>query len=582
MNVDNSYKINFFKSSESFEKLDKLSKKKRSKSLLNFIKNKFNILKKFTFKIKRSQDALRTQEHLLKEGSLINFHLKAFTKRLDMLGTREARSFGKALNNMDSAAKGFTLRKLAKNRWIEKQVTSIMNLKSGESHMIDASSAAAGHGMILRFEKKDGKTNLYFSNTGLGAYEHPDFHPITKTKEGKALLQTTAIIEDILRGDYDLKTFLNDFTAAQDQGRYTPSMRSRLEEKPKEKSEVSLKEGKLDPIKKMYVILRQLGIPKQTNFEHEGEKRCWGRAQMGSSCVPSSLWAMGKTMLPKDQIRELKTDMRIKSLLRNYQHYKNGYDRSSTNIVLMLDQVQKLKRISDKYYADSQLSEILSNVQKEITTKANAKQDIEAPIRGVRIPDKIPFLEAHFNSKSPSQIGAKVRFEPIALEGELKNVSFQKGDTGRFEPKSIDDAGYLLYVHVASGDEKNTVYYLNCLLEKIKENKEEMKNRKENLAFPAGIDPEINDHLARLFLKLSTDLGKFDRTRSGLAKQYFMILLVDALAIKTTRNVYNDLIDKKLKSAKENYDTLHVRAYLSQDNIWVHACDELEKQRDET
>ena len=59
---------------------------------------------------------------------------------------------------------------------MRKQVVDLKNI--GDAAWIDASTIAGHHGMMMRVVlTSEDQYTLYYSNTGCGLEEHPDFHP---------------------------------------------------------------------------------------------------------------------------------------------------------------------------------------------------------------------------------------------------------------------------------------------------------------------------------------------------------------------------------------------------------------------
>lgn len=493
----------------------------------------------------RTNEALRTQEHLLQAGSQISTQKSRF---IEALGRHE----GQNIKNLAKELKEMKQMRFVSYRDLEK-------LRSGQSLWINA--AQTGHTMIICITKSDdGKNfNLQFSNTGFDLDTHPGFHP-QKTIDGKNHYQTVALIENIPLVRFREINFFSEYSKIAFSTIPNPGNLS----------------AKVN--NKLYHLLGLLGNPIDFSqaSDHQSLKY-FSRIQRGGSCSITSMIALSKVKLTKDELNLLKTDMRLKSLYRNYRNIKTGFDESYTAKILILDQIQKLKVMYNKKQDTS--PQIFDIIEKEIAQELKNKQNTINP--EVRIlPRKSKILAnqliptnntkifniapciAQLTSRGKHTLSANV---DMTLTKKYPFYQVLIVDPSTLKGQDLYDQAYLLYYHIATGNQRESYRHYMDVMETINSNPE----------FDRSIE-EKAFRTSELLLSLASQLSRLDTTRSGIAKSMFLYDLSMKLLLKQFELMPPDVEGLALKIGEyrdkhfnNNYQLLNVEKYLPEDHLWV-------------
>ena len=409
--------------------------------------------------------------------------------------------------------------------------------------------------MLMRVTKiKDDDFTLQFSNTGAGLDENPDFHP--RESFGSGNYQVTAEIQHItsekLQGDFFERC-------------------SKLMMSNNKNSVDSL-------IMQIYEEMKTLGSPIKYPVK---DSPYWSRQQLGGSCVPSSVWAMAKMVLNKDEIKKLETDMRLKSLIANYKMIKNGWDQSSTAKIMVLDQIQTLKNDF------KQKVDIFDTIEEELLGKLNMSSP-EMKIAGNKgLPSLIKSKsngEVVLKAKkanlraAETKLTARLSFENVEPAAALEFKAVQNPEKpSNYQGKNLCDKYYLLYLAIACGDHKDSTLFLQDAMKCMEECVQLFLNKEESKLQSLLGPKETVLKMADLLDDLASQLGKIDKTRSGMAKGF--VLAEMAAFIKTIlheKYVGGSLLINLLNFYQE-YGMLKVKAHLPLDNVWVLALERLQK-----
>lgn len=548
--------------------------------------------------IERNWKALQIQEHLLQDVySISTVHIADFTR---MLNGRTGAGFIALQQELSEMVGGFGSEvgkwlPGGRDRWATSLKARVSAMKDGNSIWVDALTVKGVHGMMMRITKKGDKYDLRFANTGAGIQDNSDFHPKkTDTQTGKVLYQTVALIKDIDK-DRLFESFHRFALAAH--GELPPASSNVTEIKGQE--DVTI-------INDMYRVLRELGTPVKVAKKNQ---QYWSREQEGSSCVPSSIWAMAKMVLNRDELHELKMDMRMTKLLEDYKEIKKGSDQDSTQKIIVLDLIQKLKGVYKKNGEKS--PEIFDKIEKELCTS------LEMIYPEIKIVSPSNTEIKHFTT----QMGATEEYALVPVEAtwhprvgtcvtdlQFKKLEMVETYTVTKDPnypendiwhgKTVLDSIYLLYFHIAKGDQSKSIIYLKQVMDRFHEletmktfieqnskKKKKLKNEKQLQLH--GKKPTIHDlnselknkksvlqKKSSLTIKLLTSLTDqfplIDCTRSGIAKRAVLAKLNEIIPmkeIKERRNICKD--------ARRAYLNMHVDFYLGKDQPYVRAYESL-------
>ncbi|HRD55702.1 MAG TPA: hypothetical protein PLC42_04820, partial [Parachlamydiaceae bacterium] len=331
----------------------------------------------------------------------------------------------------DSGRKTLTkkyIKAVADNRAHSMQI-AVKKLSKGESVLIDghvlrfkgpAMKPSGGHAMVMRITRNHNNTyNMEFVNTGIGITRNSEFHPKSKTVENE--YQTVALIQNISPKKLFKNHFFETFSSVASGGKIPTFSCIPKEQLGHAKGlatqgENSNLENQIDL---MYLCMRQLGKPVQME---EGSSY-YTQAQLGGSCSVSSLWAVSQIVLSKEEVKILKTDAKLKSLIRNYKKIQNGYDQSSTRKLMVLDQVQSLKQ---HYMHDQNAQKILNKTELDLLSdlkinrveiktsskgKVSLKQFLE-PIKGKPGEFTLKPMQATLNFQT-KRLKVDVDWEPV-------------------------------------------------------------------------------------------------------------------------------------------------------------------------
>lgn len=538
-----------------------------------------------------SSEAHRTQEHLTRNpalgGSHLSLQLWPFYQALDGKSGFGFEKLRKELSQMKPIGY-LNYDPLVHSQKIQKQLNS---LKSGESMWIDAGTAKGHHGMMMRLTRLDKDDKIFykmqFANTGGGLPENSDFHqeiPRLNSKD-KTKFQTVALINDIPAEKFNEIDFFNRFFFVAHTG-IDPSNPDKTDplnpdNEPQTQKETNDQKESIQIINKMYVIMRELGKPEKLDPSLPENSGYFSRPQIGGSCVPSSMWAMARFVLSKEERQELKLDMRFQSLLHNYEHVKNGWGQMRTAKILALDQIQTLKGKYKKSNIES--PDVLSSIEKELLGQLGM-QRTEIKISESSRKDISKFLtktpDNNYTCKPMRAFFTQKKWSLI-LDLELKEINiinikeykFKKVNN-HLEGVDLFDDIYLLYYSIANGDHELSYINLQRLMKNLGNNSQE-------------IDKNKAEQTAALLMGLGFRLKDVDTTRSGIAKESLLIdlaahalLLADGAAnLDDMYSKYSKDTDPKpiqldikslIKYFEAAYADLKVDFY-EKDNIWVDA-----------
>ncbi len=524
--------------SDTFEiKLKKYAKKTSINPILRKLKKIWAYLTLMDIKWKQNMHdiALQTQEHIPKRGTRAIRQIPLFLKALEAYSGPNFDQLKKELSDLHLQLRTYRGKKQMEN-WIKDQIRRIDSMTPGDSIWIDA--AKTKHQMWMRLTKnKDNSFTVHFSNTGCGINKN---HP-KEIEDGKQLFQTVLYIPNVSYEKLKNPKFWETFA-----GTHV------YEEEIKSGGELDTE--KLTKIDQTYQSLRQLGNPEKLPLKEH--KSFWSRGQLGSSCSPSSIWALSKTILKPEELKILKTDMRLKALLANYKMIKNGWDNSKTVRILVIDQVQKLKRTFKKLTGAT--PEVLEEIEREQLAKLKIRR-LESPIRCY---DKITMVKIDDNTIKIPMYHTVFSFDkstvPMAIAKLVckDTISFKCHKTdNRVQGNTFADRCYLLYLSIATGQLDKIPTYLQDVLEmatSLDINKQE-------------VDSEVLKKTALLLSLLAKNIREFDKMRSSIAKQLFLHTLAHCIYPDHKR------IEKSKNRSKIHFDTMNVLLYVGDDNIWINA-----------
>lgn len=488
-------------------------------------------------------EATRSQEHLIPRGANLGKQALAFQSLIE---SKKSSGFQQFNHELDTMVFGNTSTDL--------RIQTLKNLKQGDSLLMAANvySESGGHAMVMRFTRnQDESFNLEFANTGLGLSTNQDFHPIHPEKSH--LVQTVALLENIPKDKIFESHFLETYFSIASSGKIpndsclSDADKSKWTEKFEKEKDQMVYANRVDAA---YDCMRTLGTPVVA----DPNSKAYSRAQIGGSCTASSIWSMGRMILSESELKEAETDSKIKSLLRNYEVIKNGYDQSSTRKILVLDQVQTLMKIYDH--------PVLKKIENELLSSLNMKRTELKIARKFRMKilnylkqkggdmELTPMIATFSIQENSLKILPKWAEDPSLLIPYRVRKNENKPDF--YVGRGHSDKCYLLYLAIANGEQEQSEDYLNQVMGSLP-----MRTLNNKL--------RQTDKILKLLLE---GLKKVN-TRSDIAKRYFLALLIklhDKHAISSTY----------LKALERKYLGLEVG--LLKDNIWVKAINQLKAE----
>lgn len=456
-----------------------------------------------------------SQENLSDRGSLAYIQKNLFINLIKNKHSDNFDSLREELKNMRTLQGKIIISKFPRGKkLLANQIYhQFESLGKGESMWIDLSSYPGEHAMMGRIEcNQDGKYVFQMSNTGAGIDVYPEMHK-KQYKNGKIYYQT--VLE---WGPFDKNVIKKEF--------FADLMNATLDGKnPKNIDSKDLKEreGKfgedLLPINAVYESVFKAFKDVEPNSPGI-DTPYWSRAQQGPSCVPNSIWSLCRVCLTKDEYKEMRTDIRIRNLERNYKQLISGNDRSTHTKIKCLDQIQKLIASAQK-----DLIGVPKNFQ-------NIAEDLEESIGKKN--------EMLFQNKHPLKFNQNITQLPLRTAklkpvlGEIKaNVELTMMKTDKNEPvyvtinrlngkpTGLATTAYLFYESFLSGDQKVTEKALKSYIAYLK-----------SQPYPSLIQGEDVGELfniCQLFKNLSIALQTVDGTAEGKEKQLAMINIAQTL-----------------------------------------------------
>lgn len=524
-----------------------------------------------------SEDYNRTltiQEHLTNKGSYNFIHKNLF---LDLIKDKSGAEFDQlrsGLNRMRTSESSLVLglSQTARHMLAKEQLGEFQKLKPGEDMWMDLSSRPGGHSMKGRIScEMDGTYIFHLSNSGAGLGENEDFHPKARSHSGKPVYQIVSRSVPLSKENFSLE-FFKEMMEATLKGKY-PEGHSEFttEEEQKKAANGEL----LQPIGAIYAVARKYGMANQ-QIAYSSESPLWSRAQFKSSCVPNSYWKMAKTVLTDAQYKELRLDLRIRSLQKNYVKIVNDWDRSDTAKTMALDQVVKLMWGIDKknkQTSEFKLYEKIHNDLIERGARLRADVKLENPQKLLNLSDIRHIKVREAALKRIGNFKAKVLFENITdSDGTVHTVEIRREENGN--PKGILSNAYLLYEAIVSEDDKTIDLTLKNLVK---------------IFSPGNSDPEsilirpqdFNDLniITALLINLANKLNDIDSTKSGILKQHIIANIAKDLFLILAAKKGNAIWDKDFLELG-NYifkvndhllaqsESNAVKALASSENLW--------------
>jgi hypothetical protein len=470
--------------------------------------------------------SLRIQEHMVHEGSSMIRQMAKFRQILNQKGGNY-KEFATLLQNCLFTDNPF----FTKSN--HHDITDhISHLKVGKTQLID--SGTKTHAMLIAVTKTGEDSYTFkFCNTGGGVGHHPDII----AENGKQLFQTVLEWEEVPG-----KAIGKDFW----------------------KKCIEARNKDVDAV---YECLEEsLGALVDKN--RKDYPQYWSRTQLGGSCVPSSIWRLMGTFLTREELKEVKTDMRLRELTREYRYVKYGFDSREKTKVLLLDQVQKLKNIYGEKTPE-RLKKIEQKLRSQLAIPKTSDADI-APRAGKQ--RKVKWLEERSVKFYRLERSLKVfatlnRVEspfPLQLAVDKKNSPMLTQDS------DFGDLCHILYIAVGTGNRALSAEFAAICIEKL-----------ENPSFLKETDQKKLVHFAIKLLQLAKELSEFDNSRSGIAKQYALCRLAFFLKDRTNTilkeedsKLLNDLYSDAEKIANK-HTLLSVKKYLYENNCWVQLTSKL-------
>jgi hypothetical protein len=346
------------------------------------------------------------------------------------------------------------------------------------------------------------------------------------------------------------------------------------------------------PVSSLYAALKTLGAPGPLPFDQY--PNYWSRMQLGTSCTPSCIWAMAKTLLLREELQEVKTDQRMIALTNNYQSIKEGWDPSRTAQILVLDMVEKLKggcrkrgephpEIFDAI--ESELKEALEIDSAQVVVKKRSRWDFDKLKDGS---GQIRPVQAQLAAKD-SSLSAHLCFQEMRSTHTYRICADQ----------DLFDSSYLLYFYVANGDCDKSAQALQQVLHQVLA----MQKQNPHVSHIAPTFTKKALQTGLLLLDLASQLSKIDNTRSGIAKTVVLLQLAAlaisllagqdllstssrSLSFKNAKGKTIDLsfhaetIKNQFNHARYKYANMNVEFYLPKDHLWVSAHHQLALKKD--
>jgi hypothetical protein len=207
------------------------------------------------------------------------------------------------------------------NLKINKIKVDLQNLKPGQSLALRAGYGAlfSSHATILYFERKEnGRFLVRHLNTGDGVELHH------YTIDNKRLKYKIAMeMDDVDEKNLCDSPFINQIFALQ----------------------------KIFPTNSVNKLYKTLNLLKsKAKILDINDRKLLAHPQTGGSCAVRATLALAHSLLDRDELRQLKTELKLKYLQKTYKYYKKtgGIDR--TNIIVMLEIIQSLRKTSIKLY----------------------------------------------------------------------------------------------------------------------------------------------------------------------------------------------------------------------------------------
>lgn len=507
----------------------------------------------------RSLESYRTQEHLIRGfGSHLTAQSDAFKKHF---GKKTGGNFDKLnaelKNGFPANSVATAQRKIlpgGEKLWAEAIKSKLKDLEAGQSLWVDATTLKGYHGMIMRLTKnQDDSFDLQYANTGAGMETNPDFHPkqsIDLSDPQRANNYQLVGLMKSIPADKLMGDFFETFAHISETGKAPKgsSFKEAYESKTNEfiKKADSEEENRVEfteVINQMYCALRCLGTPEKTD-----DARYYSTQQIGNSCVASSMWAMAKVVLTPQEFQETQRDMQIQSLVHHYKQLKEGYDQSTTRKIMVLDLIQVLK----KEYDDPMLGKIEKEIKGElnmldaevkISKASNVK--IESLIKENQGKYELPSFDARISTRMPSLVNLNLSAH-VAVEETEEGFSYQlekRPGTEQWKGKSMVDKTGLLSFYVANGNHQETKVHLEEILKDI-------NNPLLGIKSSSGLSA------VRLLGRLAENFEQFDTTRSGIAKRKCLALLAikQLLVIDNVKGTDLSVFDKYNESDKDDID----------------------------
>lgn len=499
--------------------LEKLSKQKTSH---NIFKRILSALLPF-YDRARTFRALRTQEHLIREGSIKSAQKNAF---LDAIREKKTPGFMQLRKELSSLDCRIFTSPFPKSLWERNQIKKIEKLKNKESMWLD--SSILGHCLLMRVTKHvQGKQESYtvqFANTGLGLEHHPRITLPNGKVVSQTLLEYQNISKDVLLHSHFLKSIEGEL------------------------------ESKLPH--SIYKKLETLGKP--TKIVYQKNSPYFSKPQLGESCVPSSMWTLAKQVLSPDEYKELRNEMRMTALVKEYRRIKNGWDQSSTAKILALDQVQRIQGTYKRKSISSPA--VLHKIKKELLGELkmnNIEMKIKNPSKIKGSSDKFLLYPQLITLTAKTQLMSYKKSIKKMKNGLAYDVS-RDPKTKQLHGKDLCDNLYLLYYNIANGN-ANEIY--QCMANLRKEDLANINSLKKS-------DPKKIKQTAELLIDLAWQFRTIDRTRSGIAKSLFLA----TLGSKLSAGLHDAELEKKanvvLRRTTIASKNLNIDLYLPEDNLW--------------
>jgi len=215
-------------------------------------------------------------------------------------------------------------------------------------------------------------------------------------------------------------------------------------------------------IDNMYEVLR--GLVKNNEsaeiVETEKTKENYAVPQYGTSCAPSSIWAMLGTFdgIKKQDIENLKYEMGLDSAVKSYNNIQKKKDTSRTAKLMLLDQILFLKKKGKALGLDTkEFKDIETKLKKDLGTKTGeviikTKEELKLNNKG-RFVIREPKFKTH-----DSRLTATMKYKDTICSIKVHD---DKNDPEKIESRNLLGNSCLLCDAIARGDHEMSEYYLS-------------------------------------------------------------------------------------------------------------------------